>query len=162
MTHSLYSMQKEPYGVIIASYWYNIHFQTKTKRYTLLKTEKYKNVKWYKSSGELCRMCKCFNAVTQIQQRRGTWHGREQSHEQDHKDGPWKGSPGLQELACCSYPPRTWSYWQPTRIWTYFLIMFFFDTKERNRLWINLELNQKADAKWSHLMFSHTFESNKW
>ena len=79
------------------------------------------------SDKRLNRMyCIWFNAVTQIQQRRGTWHGREQSHEQDHRDGPWKGSPGLQELACCSYPPRTWSYLQPTRIWHIFSSWFFF------------------------------------
>ena len=48
-----------------------------------------------------------------IQQRRGTSPEKERNRVQDHKDGPWKESPELLELACCSYRLKTGSCLQP-------------------------------------------------
>ena len=40
-----------------------------------------------------------------IQQRRDTSREKELNRVLDRMDGPWMGSPELQELACYSYPP---------------------------------------------------------
>lgn len=44
--------------------------------------------------------------------RTDTSHERALNRVLDHMDGPWMGSPELQGLACCSYPPEIVSCWQ--------------------------------------------------
>lgn len=48
-----------------------------------------------------------------IRLRRGASLAKELNPGQDHKDGPSKVFPGLLELACYSYLPKTLSYLQP-------------------------------------------------